>query len=72
MIASFFLTQPLYYTKVLLLNSREQETYPVVILFDKRLFLWYNKNKEIKGGYLKWKKRKLKKKESQLREQKRM
>ena len=29
------------------LNLREQETNPVVILFDKRLFLWYNKNKEI-------------------------
>ena len=24
---------------------REQETNPVVILFDKRLFLWYNKVK---------------------------
>lgn len=29
------------------LNLREQETNPVVILFDKRLFLWYNENKEI-------------------------
>lgn len=47
MIASLFSYATLYYTKVLLLILREQETNPVVILFDKRLFLWYNENKEI-------------------------
>ena len=45
MIASLFSARALYFTKVLFLILREQETNPVVILFDKRLFLWYNKVK---------------------------